>query len=52
MSRLNMKFLFKNTDNLFMLKMNKKCIYKNQHNINILNKDIKEYELLMKIFFR
>lgn len=44
-----MKFLFRNTDNIFMLK-NKQCVYKNGHKIDILNKNDEEYSILMKIF--
>lgn len=44
-----MKFLFRNTDNIFMLKENK-CVYKNQHCVNVLNNSESEYELLKKIF--
>lgn len=44
-----MKFLFRNTDNVFMLK-DKKCVYKNQHKVDVLHKSEKEYEILKKIF--
>ena len=39
-----MKFLFRNTDNVFMLK-DKKCVYKNQHKVDVLHKSEKEYEI-------
>lgn len=44
-----MKFLFRNTDNIFMLK-EEKCVYKNQHSINVLNNNEIEYGILKKIF--
>ena len=44
-----MYYLFRNTDNVFMLK-DKKCVYKNAHKIDILNTNLQEYEILNKIF--